>query len=59
MVPRLADLREDILKEYHCSRFSIHPGGIKMYHDFHCQYYWSGMKQKVRDFVRQCLTCQR
>ena len=33
VVPRLADLREEILKEFHCSRFDVHPGGTKMYHD--------------------------
>ena len=31
MVPQLADLREEILREFHCSRFSVHPSGTKMY----------------------------
>ena len=31
MVPQLTDLREEILKEFHCSRFAVHPGGTKMY----------------------------
>ena len=44
MVPQLTDLREEILKEFHCSRFSVHLGGMKIYHDLHHQYYWSGMK---------------
>ena len=35
MVPQLVDLREKILRELHCSRFAVHPGGTKMYHDFH------------------------
>ena len=30
MVPQLTDLREEILKEFNCSRFVIHPGGTKM-----------------------------
>ena len=30
-----------------------------MYHDLHRQYYWSGMKRHVKDFVRRCLTCQQ
>ena len=33
MVPWLADVREEILKEFHCSRFTVHPGGTNMYHD--------------------------
>ena len=59
MVPQLTDLREEILREFHCSRFSVHPGGTKMHQDLHRQYYWSGMKRHVGDFVRRCLTCQQ
>ena len=58
VVPQLTDLREEILREFHCSRFSMHPGGTKMYQDLRLKYYWSGMKRQVRDFVRRCLTCQ-
>ena len=39
VVPWLADLREEIHREFHCSRFPIHLGGTKMYHDLLCQYY--------------------
>ena len=59
MVPQLTDLREEILREFHCSRFAVHPGGTKMYRDLRCQYYWSEMKRDVRDFVRRSLTCQQ
>ena len=30
VVPQLTVLREEILKEFHCSRFVVHPGGTKM-----------------------------
>ena len=30
-----------------------------MYRDLRRQYYWSGMKRHVGDFVRRCLTCQQ
>ena len=59
MVPQLIDLREEILKEFHCSRLAVHPDGMKMYQDFRRQYYWRGMKRHVGDFVRRCLTCQQ
>ena len=59
MVPQSTDLREEILKEFHCSRFAVHPGGTKMYHDLRRQYYLSGMKRHVGDFFRWCLTCQQ
>ena len=39
VVPQSTDLREEILKEFHCSRFTVHPGGTKMYHDLRHQYY--------------------
>ena len=31
VVPQLIDLREEILKVFHCSRFTVHPGGTNMY----------------------------
>ena len=33
VVPHSTDLREEILKEFHYSRFVVHPGGTKMYQD--------------------------
>ena len=59
VVPQLTNLREEILREFHCSRFVVHLGGTKMYQDLHRQYYWSRMKKHVEDFVRQYLTCQQ
>ena len=58
MVPQSMDLREEILREFHYSRFAVHPGGTKMYRDLHRQYYWSRMKRHVGDFIRWCLTQQ-
>ena len=49
MVPQLEKLSEEILREFHYSRFMVHPGGTKMYHDLRCQYYWSGKKRHVGD----------
>ena len=57
VVPPLTDLREEILREFQCSRFAVHPG--KMYHDLRCHYYLSGMKRHIGDFVRRCLKCQQ
>ena len=33
VVPQLTDLREEILMEFHCSRFVVHLDGMKMYQD--------------------------
>ena len=59
VVPQSTDLREEIHREFHCSRFSVHPGGTKMYQNLRRQYYWSWLKSNVGDFVRRCLTCQQ
>ena len=59
MVPQLTDLREEILREFQCSRFVVHPGGTKMFQDLRRQYYWSGMKRHVGDVAQRCLTCQQ
>ena len=39
VIPQLTDLREEILSEFQCSRFAMHPSGTKMYHDLRRQYY--------------------
>ena len=36
--------------EFHYSRFTMHLGGMKMYHDLRHQYYLSGMKKHIGDF---------
>ena len=33
VVPQLVEFREEILREFHCSCFTVHPGGTKMYRD--------------------------
>ena len=39
VVPQLTDLREEILMEFHCSRFAVYLGGTKMYRDLRRHYY--------------------
>ena len=39
VVPKLAELREETLREFHCSHFAVHPGALKMYRDLSHQYY--------------------
>ncbi|KAG8493029.1 hypothetical protein CXB51_010399 [Gossypium anomalum] len=58
-VPRNSELISVILNEAHNSRMSIHPGSTKMYNDLKCQFWWSGMKRDISDFVSKCLVCQQ
>ncbi|XP_070054506.1 uncharacterized protein [Nicotiana tomentosiformis] len=52
-------LRQQVMREAHSSRFSIHPGETKMYHDIRGIYRWGGMKKDIADFVAQCPNCQQ
>ncbi|RVW46257.1 Transposon Ty3-I Gag-Pol polyprotein [Vitis vinifera] len=58
-VPNDEDLRRELLEEAHCSKFAIHPGVTKMYKDLRQNYWWSGMKRDIAQFVAQCLVCQQ
>ena len=58
-VPDDAQLREEVMREAHHSRFTVHPGETKMYHDLRRQFWWHGMKRDVASFVSKCLTCQQ
>nr|AAD25146.1 putative retroelement pol polyprotein [Arabidopsis thaliana] len=57
-VPNDRALKEEILREAHQSKFSIHPGSNKMYRDLKRYYHWVGMKKDVARWVAKCPTCQ-
>ena len=48
-VPDMDDLRTKIVAEAHGSRYSIHPGSTKMYHDLRQIYWWDGMKKDIAE----------
>lgn len=52
IVPEVGELIRLILEEAHCSRYSIHPGTTKMYHDLSQHYWLCGMKRDIADFFR-------
>ena len=56
-IPSDEKLKQEILEEAHKSRYTIHPGFAKMYHDLKRQYWWSGMKKDVASYVLQCSVC--
>ena len=58
-VPKVKDLKEQILKEAHQTPYSVHPGATKMYKDLKETYWWPNMKNDVAEFVSTCLTCQK
>jgi hypothetical protein len=59
VVPKNKDLKKKILDEAHLSKFSMHPGSTKMYHDLKPLYWWTIMKREIAQYVSECGTCQR
>jgi len=52
-------LRQRILDKAHTSRYIVHPGSTKMYHDLKSMYWWHNMKRDVADFVSKFLNGQK
>jgi hypothetical protein len=59
VVPKNDEIRQQILDEAHLSRYSIHPGSTKMYHDLKQYYWWTKMKIEIARYVARCDTCRR
>ncbi|XP_070023064.1 uncharacterized protein [Nicotiana sylvestris] len=57
-VPNVDDLRERIQEEAQSSRYSIHPGAIKMYRDSRQHYWWRRMKKDIVEYMAKCLNWQ-
>ncbi|GJS31908.1 putative reverse transcriptase domain-containing protein [Tanacetum coccineum] len=52
-------VRPIIMDEAHKTRYFIHPGADKMYHDLRDMYWWPGMKRDIATYVSKCLTCSK
>ncbi|GKC31589.1 putative reverse transcriptase domain-containing protein [Tanacetum coccineum] len=58
-LPLSGGLRNLIMHESHKSKYSIHPGFDKIYHDLRKLYWWPNMKAIIAEYVGKCLTCSR
>lgn len=54
-VPR--GLRVQLIQETHDSRVHVHPGREALYAILARQYFWPGMGDNIRQFVRNCDSC--
>jgi hypothetical protein len=59
VVPKKDALKKKILDEAHTSRYSIHPGSNKMYHDLRQQFWWTRIKSEATRYVSEYDTCQK
>jgi hypothetical protein len=59
VVPKNPELRKKILDEAHLSKFSMHLGSNKMYHDLRSLYWWTRMNREIAKYISECDTCQR
>ncbi|GKA84282.1 putative reverse transcriptase domain-containing protein [Tanacetum coccineum] len=58
-IPCFGNLRALIIHERLKSKYSIHPGSDKMYHDLKKLYWWPSMKAEIATYVSKCLTCAK
>lgn len=58
-VPNVNNLRSNILAQDHGSRYVIHPGSTKIYHELKEFYWLEGMKRDIYMFEEECLNCQQ
>ena len=48
------ELRNQVLKEAHSSKLSIHPSRSKMYQDLKTRFWWTKMKKEIVAYVARC-----
>ncbi|GKB94532.1 putative reverse transcriptase domain-containing protein [Tanacetum coccineum] len=50
-VPLVGGVRTIIMDEAHKTRYFVHPGADKMYHDLRDMYWWPGMKRDIATYT--------
>jgi hypothetical protein len=59
VVPKRETIKKKILDEAHTSRYSIHRGSTKMYHDLRQRFWWMRMKRETARYVSECDTYRK
>ena len=56
LVPRT--LIKDVIRENHDPVYAAHPGLKRTCELFAVSFWWPGMRKSVKDFVKECDSCQ-
>lgn len=59
VVPDVANIRTDLVREAHAQPSTAHPGSLKTYQLLKQQYVWKGMKGFITQYVANCHDCQK
>ena len=57
-IPNVADLRRVVMDEIHQAPYYGHPGYQKTIATARKQYFWSGMKKDMAEYISRCMKCQ-
>lgn len=51
--------KEQIIRELHENHLGGHQGITRTFNYLNSQYYWTGMRKQIKEYIRKCPTCQR
>ena len=57
--PNIDYLRNTIMEEAYCFAYVMHPNCTKMYQTIKENYWWSGIKRDIVEFISRCLVYQQ
>ena len=57
-VPDPDSVSKALLEIYHNGPTTGHPGQAKTYLDLQCHYWWPGMHDFIKEYIRGCAICQ-
>lgn len=58
-VLNVTEMKRKVLEEAHKGAFTIHPGPSNMYQDLKKDYWWSGTKKDIVEYVPEYIVCQQ